>query len=146
MSDISTFRDLSYLLFALRALYGSKKMKNFAECGFDFFCLIEVFCRYMCFKFPGKTLESFSLHLLSHFAWQCETFGPLWTTSSSLFELEDQFLIRPVTGFVSTCRLFVQRNIRSKEIVNTNLTEGSLKPLNKNVIDSKHCVNQNLLI
>ena len=120
LSDESTFRDLSYLVFALRALYDSNKNAKFCA------LLLEVFCRNTSFKFPGRSFESINFHLLRHLAWQCETFGPLWTTSASLFESANHYLIRPVTCSVNTCKLLFQRYIRNKEIVSSRLTDVSL--------------------
>ena len=70
-------------------------------------------------QIPRKV--SINLHLLRlGLAWQCKTFGPYWTTSASLFESVNHYLIRPVTGSLNTFKLFVHRYVREKEVSCSN--------------------------
>ena len=51
LNDTSFFRDLCYLVFAVRSLYDSNRNSSF--CGM----LIEAFCKNIHFKFPGRFLS-----------------------------------------------------------------------------------------
>ena len=134
LDDDSILRDLNYLVFSLRSLYETSE--HSALCGI----LLEAFCRNLHFKYPGRNFESINFHLLRHLAWQCETFGPLWTTSASLFESANHYLIRPVTGTLNTCKLLVQRFIRNRELLTSELENDSLKPFIEDLFGRKRLV------
>ena len=70
-------------------------------------------------------------------AWQCETIGPLRTTSAFLFESANHFLIKPVTGTVNTCKLLVQRYIRNREISASELAIDLLNSFIRNLVGSE---------
>ena len=81
----------------------------------------------MSIRYPLKKFDSINFHLLRHLAWQCKFFGPLWTTSATMFESANNHLIKTLTGTVNTCSLIVKRYIRNRqfdsmEVKNDNLT------------------------
>ena len=117
----SNLQSLSYLVFSLRSMYESEAEAEF--CGY----LLEAFCYNMSLRYPLKKFDSINFHLLRHLAWQCKFFGPLWTTSASMFESANNHLIRTLTGTVNTCSLIVKRYIRNRhfdalEVKDDNLT------------------------
>ena len=128
---------VTYFLHCVRYII-VKKVQIFAKCS------LRLFVLNMSFKFPGRSFEPINFHLLRHLALLCETFGPLWTTSASLFESTNHFLIRPDTGFVNTCKLLAQRYIRNKDIVSSSLKDNFLKPVIENKIGRIDFVNQTL--
>ena len=114
-------QSLSYLVFSLRSMYESEAEAEF--CGY----LLEAFCYNMSLRYPLKKFDSINFHLLRHLAWQCKFFGPLWTTSATMFESANNHLIRTLTGTVNTCSLIVKRYIRNRhfdalEVKDDNLT------------------------
>ena len=117
----SNLQNLKYLIFALRSMYES--VDEAKLCGY----LLEVFCYNMSIRYPLKKFDSINFHLLRHLAWQCKLFGPLWTTSATMFESANNHLIKTLTGTVNTCSLIVKRYIRNRqfdsmEVKNDNLT------------------------
>ena len=117
----SNLQNLKYLIFALRSMYES--VDEARLCGY----LLEAFCYNMSIRYPLKKFDSINFHLLRHLAWQCKFFGPLWTTSATMFESANNHLIKTLTGTVTTCSLIVKRYIRNRqfdsmEVKNDNLT------------------------
>ena len=115
----------------MRSLYDSNRNSSF--CGL----LIEAFCKNIHFKFPSRPFESIKFHLLRHLAWQCETIGPLWTTSAFLFESANHFLIKPVTGTVKTCKFLVQRYIWNREVSTSELAVDPLNSFIRNLVGTE---------
>ena len=76
----TNIQNLDYLAFSLRSMYES--ISNARICGH----LLEAFCYNMSFRYPLRKFDSINFHLLRHLSWQCTIFGPLWTTSATMFE------------------------------------------------------------
>ena len=106
----TNIQNLDYLAFSLRSMYESVSQASL--CGH----ILEAFCYNMSFRYPLKKYDSINYHFLRHLAWQCATFGPLWTTSATMFENANNHLIRTLTGTVNTCSLIVSRYIRNRQL------------------------------
>ena len=116
----TNIQNLDYLAFSLRSMYESVSNANI--CGH----LLEAFCYNMSFRYPLKKFDSINFYLLRHIAWQCTTFGPLWTTSATMFENANNHLIRTLTGMVNYCSLIVSRYIRNRQLGSFETKEDNL--------------------
>ena len=72
---------------------------------------------------PSLCLKKIRLHYFP----SSNFFGPLWTTSATMFESDNNHLIRTLTGTVNTCSLIVKRYIQNRhldalEVKDDNLT------------------------
>ena len=99
-------QNLDYLAFSLESV------SNASICGHH----LEAFCYNMSYRYPLKKFDSINFFLVSHLAWQCTTFGSLWTTSATMFENANNHLIRTLIGTVNTCSLIVSRYIRNRQL------------------------------
>ena len=75
-----------------------------------------------------ETVFSANMHALTHLTWQVRNFGPLWTTSSMMFESANYLLSSKFSGTVNHLPLLVERYNRNKAawrspIVNDQLSE-----------------------
>ena len=123
----ANMQNLNYLVFSLRSLYENTSNANL--CGH----LLEAFCYNMSFRYPLKKFDSINFHLLRHLAWQCKTFGPLWTTSATMFENANNHLIKTLTGSVNTCSLIVSRYIRNRQLESFEVKDDHLKAYIENL-------------
>ena len=115
MSDAD---DLNKLVFAVRVLYD--RAEEFKLCDE----LLNEFCLSMSEK-TGK-FESINFHLLRHLAWQAKSYGPLFTTSTSMFESANHWLIAPLTCTVNHCELMTSRFLRRRVLSRLNLIDENL--------------------
>ena len=120
-------QNLNYLVFSLRSLYENTSSANL--CGH----LLEAFCYNMSFRYLLKKFDSINFHLLRHLAWQCKTFGPLWTTSATMFENANNHLIKTLTASFNTCSLIVSRYIRNRQLESFEVKDYHLKAYIENL-------------
>ena len=84
-------------------------------------------------KFLDKTQSQFdefcftiNVHYLTHLCWQVKNFGPLWSTSAFMFESANNMLSKPFTGTVNHLDLIIERYIRRKKLLLTELRKDNL--------------------
>ena len=114
------FSDITSLVFAIRSLYCS--IDNLDVCEL----IIEKFCKEMARRNPGWKFESYNFHSLTHLCWQVSNFGPLWTTSASMFESANHQLAMPFTGTVNHATLLVERYLRNKLLHDSSIASDPL--------------------
>ena len=103
-------QNLNYLVFSLLSMYENTSNANL--CGH----LLESFCYNRSIRCRLKKFDSVNFHLLRQLTWKCKTFGPLWTTSATMFENANNHLIKTLTGSVNTCSLIVSCYIRKRQL------------------------------
>ena len=67
-----------------------------------------------------------NVHFLSHLCWQVRNFGPLWSTSAFMFESANNMLSKPFTGTVNHLDLIIERYIRRKKLLLSELINDDL--------------------
>ena len=67
-----------------------------------------------------------NVHFLSHLCWQVRNFGPLWSTPAFMFESANNMLSKPFTGTVNHLDFIIERYIRRKKLLLSELINDDL--------------------